>query len=181
MIKLQFSRSTENVSRLIAWACRSPFSHVDYVMKDGNLLGASDSPHAPYIEGNPSGVAIRPMDYQPFAIRRIAHIYVPTRVEARFDELMRAQLGEPFDNHAMHAVFQPDNNTDRDWRDASRWFCSEMKAFGFEESGAFDVPPLISKDRVTPPDLLLMISHLVANAETFWQPVPGLKLGPHEE
>lgn len=181
MIKLQFSRSTENISKLIAWACRSPFSHVDYVMEDGNLLGASDSPNAPFIEGNASGVAIRPPNYQPFAIRRIAHIYVPTRVEARFAELMRAQLGEPFDNKAMHAVFKPDANAGRDWRDASMWFCSEMKAWGLEESGAFDVLPLISKDRVTPPDLLLMISHIVANAETFWKPIPGLVLGAHEE
>jgi hypothetical protein len=180
VIKLQFSRSTENVSKLIAWACRSPFSHVDYVMEDGNLLGASDSPHAPYIEGNPSGVAIRPPDYQPFAIRRIASIYVPTRVEARFAELMRSQLGEPFDNRAMHAVFQPDNSHIRDWKDESAWFCSELKAWGLEEAGALDVPPLISKNRVTPADLLLIISHLVSNAEIFWQPIPGLTLGNGE-
>jgi hypothetical protein len=44
MIKLQFSRSTELVSLLIAKACRSQFSHVDAVLEDGNLLGASDSP-----------------------------------------------------------------------------------------------------------------------------------------
>lgn len=180
MIKLQFSRSTENVSRLIAWACRSPFSHVDYVMADGNLLGASDSPHAPYIEGNPSGVAIRPSDYQPFAIRRVASIYVPSRVEARFAELMRSQLGEPFDSAAMHSVFKPDNSGNRDWRDAGAWFCSELKAWGLEESGAFDVPPLVSKDRVTPADLLLMVSHLVSNAETFWQPIHDLILGANE-
>jgi hypothetical protein len=180
VIKLQFSRSTENVSKLIAWACRSPFSHVDYVMDDGNLLGASDSPHAPYIEGNPSGVAIRPPDYQPFAIRRVASIYVPARVETRFAELMRSQLGEPFDNRAMHAVFQPDNSHIRDWKDESAWFCSELKAWGLEEAGALDVPPLISKNRVTPADLLLIISHLVSNAETFWQPIPGLALGNDE-
>lgn len=180
MIKLQFSRSTENISKLIAWACRSPFSHVDYVLEDGNLLGASDSPNAPYISGNPSGVAIRPPDYQLFAIRRVAHVYCPTRVESRFDEIIRSQIGEPFDSHAMHAVFKPDNMGNRDWRDASAWFCSELKAWGFEEAGAFDVVPLVSKDRVTPADLLLMISHLVANAETFHQPIPGLQLGPHE-
>src|SRR3954449_1623410 len=123
MIRLQFSRSTELVSLLIAKACRSDFSHVDAVLEDGNLLGASDSPKAPYIEGNPGGVAIRPPDYQPFAIRRIANVYVPARVEARFDELMRSQLGEPFDSHAMHAVFKPDNMGNRDWKDASAWFC----------------------------------------------------------
>jgi hypothetical protein len=180
VIKLQFSRSTENISKLIAWACRSPFSHVDYVMANGNLLGASDSPHAPFIEGNPCGVAIRPPDYQPFAIRRIAHLYVPTRVEARFDELMRSQLGKPFDSRAMHAVFKPDNMGQRDWKDTTAWFCSEFKTWGSEESGMLDVLPLVSKDRVTPADYLLIVSHLVSNAETFWQPIPGLVLGPHE-
>jgi hypothetical protein len=180
MIKLQFSRSTELVSLLIAKACRSQFSHVDAVLEDGNLLGASDSPKAPFIEGNPCGVAIRPPDYQPFAIRRIAHVYVPARVEEWFYTLLHAQLGEPFDNTAMHAVFsgKPDNG--RNWKDDNAWFCSELKAFAFEESGALNVPPLISKDRVTPPDLLLIISHLVANAETFWDPIPGLVLGEGE-
>jgi hypothetical protein len=180
MIKLQFSRSTELVSLLIAKACRSQFSHVDAVLEDGNLLGASDSPNAPVIVGNPSGVAIRPPDYQPFAIRRIAHVYVPARVEIRFYASLHAQLGEPFDNSAMHAVFsgKPDNG--RNWKDDGAWFCSELKAWAFEEAGALDVPPLISKDRVTPPDLLLIISHLVANAETFWDPIPGLVLGEGE-
>lgn len=180
MIKLQFSRSTELVSLLIAKACRSQFSHVDAVLENGNLLGASDSPNAPVIAGNPRGVAIRPPNYQPFAIRRIAHVYVTARVEVRFHEALYSQLGEPFDASAMHAVFsgKPDNG--RNWKDEKAWFCSELKAWAFEASGAFDVPPLISKDRVTPPDLMLMISHLVANAETFWDPIPGLALGAGE-
>ncbi len=180
MIKLQFSRSTELVSLLIAKACRSDFSHVDAVLEDGSLLGASDSPKAPVIKGNPRGVAIRPPDYQPFAIRRMAHIYVPVRVEMRFYAILHSQLGEPFDNSAMHAVFSGRPNTGRDWKDESAWFCSELKAWSLEEAGAFDVPPIISKDRVTPPDLLLMISHLISNAETFWLPIPGLVLGEHE-
>lgn len=180
MIRLQFSRSTELVSLLIAKACRSPFSHVDAVLEDGNLLGASDSPKAPFIEGNPSGVAIRPPDYQPFAIRRMAHIYVPARVEVRFYEILRSQLGEPFDNSAMHAVFSSPTEADRNWKDESQWFCAELKAWGLEEAGAFDVLPLISKKWVTPPDLLLMTSHIIANAETFFYPIPGLVLGPHE-
>jgi len=150
------------------------------VLKDGNLLGASDSPKAPVIQGNPGGVAVRPPDYQPFAVRRTVHIYVPTRVEERFYDILHSQLGEPFDNSAMHAVFsgKPDNG--RNWKDEAAWFCSELKAWALEEAGAFDVPPLISKDRVTPPDLLLMISHLVSNAETFWDPIPGVALGLDE-
>jgi hypothetical protein len=180
MIKLQFSRSTELVSLLIAKACRSQFSHVDAVLEDGNLLGASDSPKAPVIAGNPGGVAIRPPNYQPFAIRRTAHIFVPTRVEKRFYEILRSQLGEPFDNSAMHAVFSGRPDSGRNWKDEGAWFCSELKAWALEEAGAFDVPPLISKDRVTPPDLLLMIGHLTSNAESFWDPIPGVELGPNE-
>jgi len=180
VIRLQFSRSTELVSLLIAKACRSQFSHVDALLEDGNLLGASDSPKAPVVAGNPGGVAIRPPNYQPFAIRRIAHIYVPQRVEAKFYDLLHSQLGEPFDNSAMHAVFSGRPDTGRNWKDEDAWFCSELKAWALEEAGAFDVPPLISKDRVTPPDLLLMISHLVSNAETFWEPIPRLVLGANE-
>lgn len=180
MIKLQFSRSTELVSLLIAKACRSQFSHVDAVLADGNLLGASDSPNAPFIEGNPSGVAVRPPDYQPFAIRRVAHIYVPARVEERFYDILRSQLGEPFDHTAMHRVFSIEPDPEQSWKDAYGWFCSELKAYSAEEAGVFDVPPIITMNKVTPNDLLLMLSHLIVNAETFRFPIPGLVLGEGE-
>jgi hypothetical protein len=57
-------------SGLIRRANHSPFSHVDMVMKDGTLIGASDSPNAPCIHGNKRGVAQRPFDYQEFSYRR---------------------------------------------------------------------------------------------------------------
>src|SRR4051794_37827194 len=101
MIQLQFSRSTETVSYLIARACRSRFSHVDVILPDGNLLGASDSPHAPVIEGNPNRVAIRPPDYQSFAIRRVAILHTPPLMDKRFYEGLRSELGEPFDTSTM--------------------------------------------------------------------------------
>lgn len=181
MIQLQFSRSTETVSYLIARACRSRFSHVDVVMPDGNLLGASDSPHAPFIEGNPSGVAIRPPNYQPFAIRRLAQLLAPEPVEKRFYEVLRSQLGEPFDNKAMHAIFDEDFTTDRDWRDASSWFCSELKAWSLEQAGFFPWPLVVSKVRITPPDLLLMANFAIINIETFMLPILGLVRGSHEQ
>lgn len=168
MIKLQFSRSTEIVSSLIALACKSQFSHVDAIIDGVGLLGASDSPKAPVIEGNPNGVAIRPFDYQPFAIRRIAHLHTTDAIEAKFYEVLRSQIGEPFDTAAMHAVFSSRPDTGRNWQDAGAWFCSEYKAWSLMQAGFFPFAPLISKDRVTPPDLLLMISFAVANAETFW-------------
>jgi hypothetical protein len=35
-------------------------------------------------------------------------------------------------------------------------------------------------NKVTPNDLLLMLSHLIVNAETFRLPIPGLALGAGE-
>lgn len=180
MITLQYSRSTELVSLLIAKACRSDFSHVDLVLEDGNLLGASDSPKAPYLKGNPKGVAIRPPDYQPFAIRRIAHLKASAEVEANFRVVVHSQLGEPFDKEAMHAVFSSRPHTGRDWRDPDAWFCSELFAWGLEVSGFFPWELLISKDRITPPDLILITNFAITNPDTFHKPIPGLKLGPHE-
>jgi hypothetical protein len=180
LITLQYSRSTELVSLLIAAACRSDFSHVDIVLKDGTLLGASDSPNAPYLQGNPRGVAIRPPDYQPFAIRRQAHLKCSPEVEENFLAVAKSQLGEPFDNSAMKAVFKPDAHTGRDWRDADAWFCSEHVAWCLEVSRFFLWELLISKDRVTPPDLILITNFAIANADTFYKPIPGLKLGSHE-
>jgi hypothetical protein len=180
MITLQYSRSTELVSLLIAKACRSEFSHVDLVLPDGTLLGASDSPKAPYLQGNPDGVAIRPPDYQPFATRRQAHLRCSPEVEENFLAVAKSQLGEPFDNTAMHAVFSSRPNTGRDWRDADAWFCSELFAWCLEASGFFGWELAISKDRVTPPDLILITNFALVNVDTFFNPIPGLVLGPHE-
>ena len=69
---------------------------------------------------------------------------------------------------------------DRDWRDESAWFCSELKAWCLEDAGFFPYTLLISKNRVTPADLLLMVNPWVINGETFWQPIPGLVLGASE-
>lgn len=180
MITLQFSRSTELVSLLIAHAVRGQFSHCDIVLPDGNLLGASNSPHAPVISGNPGGVAIRPPDYQPFAIRRQAKLLCSEKVEANFIEKAMSQLGEPFDESAMHAVFSDVPDFGRDWRDGSAWFCTEHIAWSLEEAGFFMYQLLISKGRVTPSDLLLIINPWIINTDTFWDPIPGLKLGPKE-
>jgi hypothetical protein len=180
LITLQYSRSTELVSLLIAKACRSDFSHVDLVLPDGTLLGASDSPKAPYLEGNPCGVAIRPPDYQPFAIRRQAHLKCSPEVEKNFLTAAKLQLGEPFDNTAMHAVFSSRPDTGRDWRDPDAWFCSELFAWCLEQARFFDWELAISKDRVTPPDLILITNFALANVDTFFNPIPGLVRGPHE-
>jgi hypothetical protein len=95
MIHLLFSTSTAWQSAVIRRICHSPFSHLDVVLPDGNLLGSSDSPKAPHIEGNPRGVAVRPPEYQEFGIRRLAKVRVGESASKMFIELVRSHWASP--------------------------------------------------------------------------------------
>src|SRR4029077_1703728 len=82
-------------SAAIRRLCHSPFSHVDYLLPDGNLLGASDQgPKSPCIAGNPQGVAIRPPHYQKFGIRR--DMAPGTDRAEEILNVAKTQLGKPF-------------------------------------------------------------------------------------
>jgi hypothetical protein len=173
MIKLQFSTSTEFSSLLIRDLCHSPFSHVDIVVDKAStgfdgLLGASDSPKAPFFTGNPRGVAIRPHDYQIFGKRNIAFLESTPEVETKFYKAALSQLGKPFDNHALHAFLQPGPSGGRDWRDNDLWFCSEHITWSLEKARWFPWEILVSKDKISPADLLLLINWGVLNISTFW-------------
>jgi hypothetical protein len=187
VIEVLFSSSTAWQSHLIRCFSHSPFSHVDVVMPDGNLLGASNSPDAPVIEGNPSGVAIRPFDYQDFYIRRLAKLEVPrdaklpaAEVESNFYQLLRSQLGKPFDSAALHAMFGDAMLLERDWTAADAWFCSEDFIWALHNAGFFPYELIVPKSRVSPADSLLIIGPYIVNPDELWQPIPGLTLGPRE-
>lgn len=184
LIQIQFSTSTAWQSKFIRKLCRSPFSHVDYMVREG-LLGASDSPDVPVIAGNPSGVAIRKPDYQEFGIRRIAELDVPEQVAADFDRLMRAQLGKPFDSEAVSvkAFFSDDDDFSvvRDWREESKWYCSEQLIWGLEAARLFNYELIVAKNRVTPATALIIINPYMTNVRQFYGRIPGLMLGKQEK
>ena len=168
MIRLQFSTSLEWQSGIIRRMCHSPFSHVDCLDADGNCIGASDSPKAPCLKGNPNGVAVRPPEYQVFGIRKIAEIHTTPDIEAKFYANIESQLGKPFDDGALYAFLSPDVSTERNWREADSWFCSELVTWALENAGFWPYEILVSKNRVSPADLLLMVNPSVENVETFW-------------
>jgi len=146
------------------WICRlthSPFSHVDYVLEDGNLLGASDNPHAPVVAGNASGVAIRPPDYQRFSVRRNVTIHTTNKRATRFYDFVMAQLGKPFDAEALKpSVFLSSQFHNRDWRTTESWFCAELIGRATEVAPLLDwtIPGI--KNRITPADLILLLAPL---------------------
>ena len=168
-------------SGLIRRANHSPFSHVDMLMKDGTMLGASDSPDAPFIHGNPRGVAQRPFDYQQFAYRRQAIIATP-----RGDDIRRmavTQIGKPFDKSSLRDFASDAFPGKRDWRLDENWFCAELIFWSMEAAYFWGAPPVPwPKNRVSPTDILMMLltDARWLNKETFWDPVPGLVLGEHE-
>jgi hypothetical protein len=194
IVKLRFSRCASptlaerwrdktflDYSLLICRLTHSPFSHVDLVLDDGNLLGASDNPSAPVVHGDARGVAIRPPDYQRFAVRR--DVAMPTTPErkGRFLDFCMAQVGKPFDNSALSPkVFLSPHFEYRDWRTLDKWFCAELMARATEIAPLLDwaIPGI--KNRVTPADLILLLAPLY-NFEMARKPIEGLKLEPWEQ
>jgi hypothetical protein len=178
--KLAFDKNF--FSGLIRRANHSPFSHCDLLLKDGTLLGASDSPDAPVIHGNPRGVAQRPFNYQEFAYRRQMIIATP-----RADDIRRiavSQLGKGFDNSSLTDFVSDSFPGQRDWRLSDVWFCAELCAYSMEVGGFWQPKPLIwPRNRVSPTDLLLvcLMDDRWLNREDFWKPIPGLQLGPSEK
>jgi hypothetical protein len=159
----------------------SPFSHVDFVLDDDSLLGASDSPSAPVIKGNPRGVAIRPPDYEDFAYRR--RMVIETD---RLDDIINialTQLGKDFDNSGIKDFMSDKFPGMRDWRLNNSWFCAELAMWAMETGGLWQPYRVIwPRNRVSPTDIVLtlLMDPRFVNRATFWEPVPGLELGPHE-
>jgi hypothetical protein len=142
-LTLQFSTTFAWQSHVIRVMCHSPFSHVDVVLPEG-LLGASD----------PGGVAVRPVDYEPFKVRQRAVITTP-KADAIIARI-KSQLGKPFDAHALTAFLATD--IPRAWADPGSWFCSELIAWALEAEGFWPYRLIIPKNRISPADLLMLLS-----------------------
>ena len=166
---------------MIRRANHSPFSHVDMLLEGRQLVRRSDSPAAPVLYGNPRGVAVRPHDYQKFGYRRQMVIETP-----RADDIRRiavTQLGKDFDNSSLRDFISDSFPGHRDWRLNDSWFCAELIVWAMEAGGLWGPPPLPwPKNRVSPTDILMILTgdERWVNKETFWDPVPGLVLGPGE-
>lgn len=133
MITLQFSSKGTIGSKVIQWITWSDYSHVDFVLPEGRLLGARGD-----------GVKIRE-DYGNYERVKRVQADAPDSVIHR----ALSQLHTPYDYAALLGL-----TFRRDWENPHAWFCSELVAWAFEEEGH----PLlreIPSSRITPRDLLL--------------------------
>lgn len=97
-------------------------------------------------------------------------------------EIALSQLGKPFDNSALKDFLSDSFPGERDWRLDDHWFCAELVVWAMETAAMWGGPLHWPKNRVSPTDILMLMltDARWRNAETFWQPIPGLSLGPGE-
>jgi len=134
-ILLQLSTQSNLCDAVIRFSTRSEYSHVDFVLPNGDLLGAHPL----------KGVSRRAPG--PVARRLLLTADAPARVL----DIAEGELGKPYDYTAVFSqiIFG------RDWQRPDSWFCSELVAYCFEQGGAPLFPPDVRFSRITPRDLLL--------------------------
>ena len=132
------------------WACRIAqygfwSTHCEVVMPDGTLLGAISD-----------GVKSRAPNYDASSFSQ--EIFLDVKASAEQEEVFYAflgsQIGKPYDTWAIISFFYPS----RDWQEFDAWYCSELLGTGLAECGILPKEMAVKFSRVTPRDLLLLIS-----------------------
>lgn len=146
MITIRFVTGHDAVSEGIRRFCYGFWAtHAEALMPDGTLLGA----HAD------GGVQARAHDYDAGSFTRDMFVQIPATPEQAdsFHAFMRSQIGKSYDFIAIASIV-----IERDWQDTDRWFCSELVAAALSHCGIF--PPQLATEfnRITPRDLLLILS-----------------------
>lgn len=120
-------------------------SHTEALMPDGTLLGA-------HYDG---GVQARPRDYDKGKYTKDIIVTIPTPQEMadKFHAFLRSQIGKPYDVEAIVAFV-----AQRDWRKSDSWICSELQAAALEAAGVLEWPLATEVNKITPRDLLLILS-----------------------
>ena len=151
-LPLMFRHGSGASSDLIAWFGGGSWSHVDFVMPDGRLLGIREDNI-----GGGSGVRIRPADYEKPKRSEVLTLNCTDTQYERYTAFLELQLGKPYDKPGIFGFI-----TGRDWHDPLSWFCSELQAGAAE--AAYVVPPHLAFPvwKVTPNDLALVWSALGA-------------------
>lgn len=162
----QFSTSPALASRIIRILTCSPFSHVDLVLPGEGLLGVSGK-----WRDDPGGVRIRPFDAWPYLYPpKVARVRCSEAVFTKTIDYVRGQIDKPFDNKALYAFLKDRagiRTPDRNWRDPSAWFCSEVQARGAEWGGLFSYPLIQPKHIISPNTFLVYLNPYITNVEDF--------------
>src|SRR6185312_12416531 len=118
MIAFRFVKHNTLLSKAICAVTWSPYSHVDIVLPEG-LLGAL-----------PDGVKIREYGYDGGGGDYFGMDHFTPQEEEDMLAFWRLQVYKPYDFHAVAGVL-----LHHDWRDTSKWYCSELAFAGPSQIG----------------------------------------------
>jgi uncharacterized protein YycO len=123
-------------SRLIEWRS-DDWSHTATVLPDGSILDSRSDVVAASRQGEyfPAGVQIRPRGYLDGEPKWVL-IEIPCTSEQRerFHEIALSQVGKPYDFAGIWQ-FITGGIKDRNWRDESAWYCTELHVWALEQAG----------------------------------------------
>ena len=120
-------------------------THCEAVLPDGRYLGAISD-----------GVKARDPRYDAgyFSQEMLLDVKTTPDQEEIFYAFLESQIGKPYDIWAILAYFYPS----RDWQSFDAWYCSELLGTALAECGILPKEMAVKFSRVTPRDLLLLIS-----------------------
>ncbi|MDE3106396.1 MAG: hypothetical protein KGK08_14595 [Acidobacteriota bacterium] len=148
-LKFSFVTSDDPISTSIRAETWCDYSHVDYVLDNGERIGAHEQ----------DGVQQRPADYAVWTARLDVMVPCTDAQKEAAEAFLRAQIGTPYDKAAIAGIL-----VHRDWRTEGEWFCSELGMAACEACGVV-APVPINIDRITPRDLLLVLSAMAKQQE----------------
>lgn len=151
-LTFQFSRQSGFISWLISYFAHGIYSHVDAVEATGWLYGARSD-----ICGKiPAGVQSRPDGYAKFVVTKRVTIPITDEQEKEFWAFVYGERNKPYDKMAILAFA-----IDRNWREDDSWYCSELAARALEVCKFFSFRLAVPDAKITPDDLLLVLSAMV--------------------
>ena len=137
MVTIQFVATKLIASKAISFCTWSWASHVDFVLPDGQLLGALGF----------GGVCIHG-PHKPEVITRVERYTVDAPEDAVLG-FAKEQIGKPYDWAGIYNFI----SRERQWDETDKWFCSELVAYSFKQAG---YPLLrVNSFRVTPGHILM--------------------------
>lgn len=139
MIQLLFSRSNHPGSWLIRTVSWSEWSHVEVVLPDGRLLGAS-APH---------GVGLSTLDERMDLASHVAIMTFPGDFSAAA-AWGETQIGKPYDWLGVAGL-----GLHRDWEAEDSWWCSEFAA-EFLKQGGYEPYRADVINRLTPQHIFMI-------------------------
>jgi uncharacterized protein YycO len=146
---------------LFTWICRFAQygywpSHCEFKTPDGRRIGSW------FLKG---GVRIEPANYDAgqFSREMFISIKATEAQESAFHDFILDQVGKPYDWRAVISFYS--KRSGRDWQATDSWFCSELIASALAASGILPKHMAVKFSRITPRDLVLLISTLTEAGE----------------